>query len=163
MVTMAAVIVATAVAVLSVTLAGGDRRRPAGHGPEPTSTATPARVRSWARTVGAATTAALTADYQALISQGTGGTGAEACAALGVEARYALEAGGPQAAALRRPWLANLRLVSTGAAACREQVGANDQQTASGPVSKVAEGVGRLLVLERAAEQGRLSPAAGSR
>lgn len=159
----AAVVVVALAAVLSVTLAGGNGGGTTGGGPDRISSVTPAQVRTWARTVGTATTAALTADYQALISQGAGGSGAQACSALGVEARYAVEAGGPPAEALRRTWMADLRLVSTGAAACREQVGADDRRTATGPVEKVAEGVGGLLVLERAARQGRLSPTPGRR
>ena len=169
----AAVVVIALAAVLPVALAGGRGGGPTGGGtrgggtrgggPDRTASATPAQVRTWARTVGTATTAALTADYQALISQGAGGSGAQACSALGVEARYAVEAGGPPAEALRRTWMADLRLVSTGAAACREQVGADDQRTATGPVEKVAEGVGGLLVLERAAKEGRLSPTPRSR
>lgn len=124
-----------------------------------TSSATSKRVRAWAESVGATTVRTLAADYQALVSQGPGGSGAEACSAIDVMAGYALRSGGPPAPGLRRPWLGDLRLVSAGAAACRQQVGADDRQTATGPVEKVARGVGGLLALEQAAGHGRLVPA----
>lgn len=151
------VAIVVVVAVMGVTLAlslRGGGRRPV-RGPQLTSSLTPARVRTWADTTGAAVTGALTADYQALISQASGGSGAEACSALGVEAGYARGTAGPPAATLRRAWSSDLRLVSSGAAGCREQVGADDQRTGSGPVEKVAKGVGQLLALEQAARRGR--------
>jgi hypothetical protein len=155
-----AVVVTVVIAAVAVTLVvssggGGQRAR---H-PQLTSTLTTARVRTWAGTTGAAVTGALAADYQALISQASGGSGAEACSALGVEVGYARTVAGPPDAALRRAWGSDLRLVSSGAAGCREEVGTDDQRTGSGPVEKVAQGVGQLLALEQAARRGR--PAVG--
>ncbi|MHB1584736.1 MAG: hypothetical protein ACYC0E_13400, partial [Acidimicrobiales bacterium] len=105
-----ALVVTAVIAAVTVTLAvpSGGGRQP--RHPQLTSTVTPARVRSWAATTGAAVTGALAADYQALISQGSGGSGAEACSALGIEVGYARTVAGPPPAALRRAWASDLRL-----------------------------------------------------
>lgn len=112
------------------------------------------QLRSWATTVGIDTTRNLLGDYQALISQGAGGSGAQECAALASSAQLAEGQSGPPAKALRKAWTSDLRLVVHGAQACGAQAGANDRNTATGPVAEVARGMGELLVVQQAAAKG---------